>query len=118
MSDIADLAKQVKEAREAIATAEAARQATIDELKKAVGVNGASVTDIEAKLTRISTDMAASVTKLQSLEETINTLSKKVNRPTAEHTEDQEAERKHAIGLLEFKHHARVPKKDVEHPFA
>jgi HK97 family phage major capsid protein len=114
--EIAELIAEVKKTREDIGTAEAARQQTIEELKKAVGASSATVTDVEAKLVRIATDIAGNTTKLQSLEETINTLSKKINRPGSEANTDEQ-NRKHAIGLLQLRHEFKVTKKDVEHPF-
>lgn len=116
MSEISDLLKEVKDTREAINTAEAARQETIEELKKAVTTSSATVTDVEQKLARIATDISGNTTKLQSLEETINTLSKKINRPGSEAATDEE-NRKHAIGLLRLRHDWKVTKKDLEHPF-
>jgi len=116
MPELNDLIREVKETREAINTAEAARQETIEELKKSVGANSATVTDVEQKLARISTDISGAVTKMQSLEETINTLSKKINRPGSEAASDEE-NRKAAVGLLQLRHEFKVHKKDIEHPF-
>jgi HK97 family phage major capsid protein len=116
---VADLIKniqaEVKKTAEAQATIDAARLATFEELKKDVLSGAATITDTQAKLDRISKDMADAATKMQSLQETINTLAKKVNRPGA--GADDIDTKASAVGLLEAKHFARVTKRSGDHPF-
>jgi HK97 family phage major capsid protein len=119
MSDgagLADLVKEVKETRDTLQQQEAARQAVIDELKKDLATHSKTSGDTQAKLQRVCDDVAASVAKCQALEETINDICKKMQRPNGDQfTED--ANRKAAVGLLRLKHELKITKKDFDHPF-
>lgn len=119
MSDVlADLVREVKATREKVAQEDAARTAAFDELKAEVAKGSTSVGEVEAKIGRIATDQSGTITKLQELEETINVISKKVNRPGRDHECSDDANRKAAIGLLQLKHQFKVPKVDADHPFS
>lgn len=114
---IDDLVKELKETKEIVAKADAARTETFDALKKDIEGLSPTVKDTVDKLERIAKDQAAAIEKQQSIEATINELAKKVNRPQFERPEREEAERKAAIGLLELKHQFHIQKKDAAHPF-
>jgi len=113
---IAELLKEVQTARTDIAKGDDARMAALAELRSDVEKGSKSVTEVTAKIDRISADIAANATKVATLETAIDSLSKKVGRPGGQEFSD-EANRKAAVGLLELKHLLRVPKRDVEHPF-
>src|SRR5262245_38662794 len=120
MSDnpaVADLVKEIKTTRDQILAGDAERMKVLDEVKAEVAKNGKAYGETDAKLTKIATDLAEKETKLQGLQETINNLSKKVQRPGESGEFSEEANRKAAIGLLRLKHELRVPKVDFEHPF-
>jgi septation ring formation regulator EzrA len=76
---VADLIKsvqaEVKKQGEEMQKAEAARIDTFKELKDGVEAGSKTVADIQAKLDRIVKEEAEKATTLQSLQETINTLS-------------------------------------------
>lgn len=110
-----DVQAEVKKQGEDLAKAEAARTETFEQLRKDA-LNGAKTTaETEAKLERITKEAADVAAKLQSLQETINTLSKKIHRPGGgDEKDDSKAQ---AIALLETKHFARVTKRGGDHPF-
>ena len=62
----------IKSAREDTEKADKARNDTVIELRAEIGKGSKSVSDVEAKLTRIVEDEAKSATKLQGLEEALN----------------------------------------------
>src|SRR5262245_48314548 len=115
---IAELLKQVTETRTEIGKADNERTTALAELRSDVEKGSKSVTEVVAKIDRISTDMAANATKVQGLEEAIKSLSKKVGRPSGDPDFSDDANRKAAVGLLELRHLLKVPKIDNEHPFA
>ena len=118
---VAALLKQVQDdvrkAREDAGSADKARTDAFDELRKDIASGSKSVGEVQAKIERISTDQAGVVTKLQSLEETLNVLSKKINRPGSDNDSEPGDTRAQAIGLLEAKHYSKVTKQDPDHPF-
>jgi len=113
---IAELLKEIQTARTDLAKGDDARMAALAELRADVEKGSKSVGEVTAKIDRISADMAAQATRAQTLEAAIETLSKKVGRPGGPEFSD-EVNRKAALGLLELRHLARVPKRDAEHPF-
>lgn len=110
---------EVKKQGEDMQKAEAARLETFKELKEGHENGSKTIADIQAKLDRIVKEEAEKATVLQSLQETINTLSKKVSRPGGG-TDNNEAVKESAIGLLEAKHFHRVTKRSDsgDHPFS
>lgn len=119
-ADVADLLKQiqteVKAARDEFHTKEAARVSTFEELRSEIAKGSKTSGDVEQKIARIAEDATKSAEKIQSLEQAINELAKKVQRPAGDDTGDKN-QRDHAIQLLEAKHFSRVTKRDNEHPF-
>ena len=119
MDQVAELLKQFqgefKKNTEDAAKADAARIEAIEQLRKDVATGSKSVGEIEAKLDRIVKDEAESATKMQSLQETINALSKKVHRPGG--GDDNGGTKEAAVALLEAKHYCKITKRDGEHPF-
>jgi len=115
---IAELLKQVTEARTDIGKADNERTTALAELRADIEKGSKSVTEVVAKIDRISADMANNATKVQTLEEAIKSLSKKVGRPAGDPEFSDEANRKAAVGLLELRHLLKVPKVDLDHPFA
>jgi len=119
---VADLIKsvqaEVKKQGEEMQKAEAARLDTFKELKEGYDAGSKTIADIQAKLDRIVKEEAEKATTLQSLQETINTLSKKINRPGS--GSDNESTKESAVGLLEAKHFHRVTKRSDsgDHPFS
>lgn len=120
MSDnsVAELLEQVKVVRKEIGEANEARAKTFEELTAEIKKGSATITDTEQKLTRVSTDLAASIEKHQSLETTINEMVKKMNRPQGGDASSEEVEIKAARGLLELKHQMAHTKRDPDFPFA
>lgn len=117
MSDgLVELLKEVKETRDTLAKQDAARLEVFNELKSDRDKHSKSISDTEAKLQRIVDDVAASFTKCQGLEDKINEICKKIQRPGYDNPSD-EANRKAAIGLLKLKHELKITKKDADHPF-
>jgi HK97 family phage major capsid protein len=114
------LIAEVTTTRTEILKGDEVRKETIAQLQKDVATHSKSTGDTVAKLERVVTDQAAWVTKQQSLEAAIESLSKKVNRPGGSGSDDKDGEavRKSAIGWLEQRHLLRVPKMDPLHPFA
>src|SRR5262245_5718618 len=111
---ITDLLQAVNATRGELARADDARQHALAELRKDVEAGSKSVTEVTAKIDRISAAMAADIGKLQAA---MNALSTKVGRPTAgmgivvsEETE--------ARALCESRFRLRVPKFDAAMPFS
>lgn len=119
MSDgLAELIKEVKDARETLAEDDAERLRIFDEMKAENAKLGAALTETQTKLAKVTTEMAEVTVKLQTAEASINELSKARNRPGRDNTEfSDEAGRKAAIALLQLKHTLLVPKIDTLHPF-
>ena len=110
-----DVQAEVKKQGEDLAKAEAARTSSFEQLQKDVASGSKTVSETRAELERIVKDAAEAATKLQSLQETINTLSKKVHRPGG--GDEKDGNKEQAIALLEAKHYARVTKRGGDHPF-
>jgi len=111
-----DVQAEVKKQSEALQTADAARTSTFEELKKDIASNSATTKDTQDKLDRIVKEAAEHVAKLQGLQDAINQLSKKMQRPDAGREGGDSKEQ--AVALLEAKHFARVTKRAQEHPFS
>jgi HK97 family phage major capsid protein len=110
-----DVQAEVKKQSEALATADAARTSTFEELKKDISAHSATTKETQDKLDRIVKDAATHVANLQALQEAVNQLSKKVQRPDAGGEGGDSKEQ--AVALLEAKHYARVTKRDPNHVF-
>src|SRR5262245_12712158 len=108
---VQDLLREVQNARTDIARADNERAHVLSELRTETTLCNTAV----AKLDRISAEMASKVAKLQSA---FNALAIKAARPGAGGDFSEETERASARGLLELKHLLKVPKHDLEHPFA
>jgi HK97 family phage major capsid protein len=111
-----DVQAEVKKQSEALATADAARTSTFEELKKDIANGSKTHADTEAKLDRIVKEAAEHVAQLQGLQEAINSLSKKVQRPGG--GDEKDSTKEQAVALLETKHYARVTKRGGDHPFS
>jgi len=114
---VADLTKELKQTREDVAKADAARVQTIDELKAEVLKGSKTALDVEQKLAKIAEDVAASFAKQQGYEDAINNLSKRLGRPGSDTKDGADLEKKEAIDFLQARHNLRVPKRDQAHVF-
>jgi HK97 family phage major capsid protein len=117
-ADLSALLNEIKDARAAMATADTTRIETFAELKKDIASGSKSVGETTAKLERVSTDMAELGTRIQSLETSIDAVSKKMGRPNGGLSDMDEVERKSAINYMQERHYWKVPKVDSAHPFA
>jgi len=114
---IAELVQEIKTTREDIAKADDARMHVLDEMKADIKKHGQLSVDTEAKVIKITDDMAANATKWQGLEDSLNDLRKRLLRPGQEPERNDDKSRKAALDLLQMKHELRIIKKDPEHPF-
>jgi HK97 family phage major capsid protein len=120
MSDnsVTELLEQLKVVRKEIGEGNQARTETFNQLEAEIKKGSQTLTDTQEKLGRVTTDLAAAVEKSQSLENTINEMVKKMNRPQGGDATSEEVEIKAARGLLELKHGMQHPKRDPDFPFA
>lgn len=116
MSDVNELLGELKTVRKELGEADAARIETFETLRKEIGAGSKTIADTEQKMARISESVAENVTKFQAIEEMVNDLAKKMNRPNQVDPTDA-VETKAAIGLLEMKHGLKNPKRDPDFPF-
>jgi HK97 family phage major capsid protein len=108
---IAELTKEFRVAKDNISAADKARTDAITELRTELDKGSKSFTEVQAKLERIVADVAGNATKAQGLQDAIDSLTKKINRPGGDRVDDEKL-RKSAMGLLEMRHHLKVPKVD------
>jgi HK97 family phage major capsid protein len=117
---LGELRAEMKAAGDEVQKADKARNDTIAEIKLEIGKGSKSVTDVEAKLTRIVEDEAKTATRLQGLEDAMNQIMKRLGRPGSDPEDVDKAKlRKQAVGLLEYKHYDKFNKQQhvFEQPF-
>lgn len=113
--EMEELLKQVKELGENVAKGMAARDEALAELKREIEAKSATAADVEAKLARITADVAKHFEALQGVEKTIDEMAKKAARRNPDPAADVEI--KHARGLLELMHVTKHAKASLEVPF-